>query len=96
MTLRRYAARRDGNESELVAAARKMGLKVFYTSELGDLIVQLGTLTRLWECKTETGNLTKAQCLRKQQGLNAYIIRTVDDVREQRRQMAAELVKLTR
>ena len=92
----RRAARRDANEPELVAAARRIGLKVFYTSELGDLIVQYGSLTRLWECKTETGKLTKAQCLRKQQRLNAYIIRTVDDVLEQRRQMAAELVKLAR
>lgn len=96
MSLIRRAARRDANEPELVAAARKLGLKVFYTSELGDLIVQHGSITRLWECKTSTGQMTKAQCLRKQQGLNAYIVRTVDDVMEQRRQMAAELVKLAR
>ena len=96
MTLRRYAARRDFNEPELVDAARRIGLKVFYTSELGDLLVQYGNITRLWECKTETGKLTDAQCRRKQQGLNAHIVRSVDDVLEQRRQMAAELVKLAR
>lgn len=76
----RRAARRDSNEPELVAAARKMGMKVFYTSELGDLLVQYCGLTELWECKTATGKLTETQCLRRQQGLQARTVRSVDDV----------------
>ena len=80
----RRAARRDANETELVVAARQIGLKVFYTSELGDLIVQFGSgnnyVTDLWEVKTEVGKLTEAQCRRKQQGLIARVVRTVDDV----------------
>ena len=76
----RYAKRRDANEPELVAAARKMGMKVFYTNELGDLLVQYAGLTSLWEIKTSTGKLTDAQCRRKQQGLEARIIRNLDDV----------------
>ena len=78
--MRRYANRRDANEPELVNAARAIGFKVFYTSELGDLIVQFGDRTELWECKTETGKLTPAQCRLRQAGLKAVIIHTVDDV----------------
>ena len=78
--MRRYANRRDANEPQLVAAARAIGFKVFYTQELGDLVVQFGDRTELWECKTETGKLTPAQCRLRQAGLKAYTIRTVEDV----------------
>ena len=78
--VRRYGNRRDANEPELVAAARAIGFKVFYTSELGDLVVQFGDRTELWECKVEGGKLTAAQCRLRQAGLKAVIIRTVDDV----------------
>jgi hypothetical protein len=83
----RRAARRDANEPALVAAARAIGIKVFYTNELGDLIVQLGKVTELWEVKTETGTLTKMQCLLRQQGLKARTVRTVDDVLHARNEM---------
>ncbi len=76
----RWAARRDKNEPEIVEAARKIGLKVFYTNELGDLIVQFGRITELWEVKTKTGKLTETQCLMRQAGLQARMVRTVDDV----------------
>ena len=80
----RRAARRDANETELVVAARQIGLKVFYTSELGDLIVQFGSEPNYVQClvevKTEVGKLTDAQCRRKQQGLIAKIVRSVDDI----------------
>jgi hypothetical protein len=85
--LRRYAARRDANEPALVAAARKIGLKVFYTNELGDLIVQFGKVTELWEVKTETGKLTDTQCRLRQAGLKARTVRTVDDVLQAKREM---------
>ena len=76
----RFANRRDANEPELVAAARAIGFKVFYTSELGDLVVQFGDRTELWEVKTATGKLTATQCRLRQAGLKAVTIRTVDDV----------------
>lgn len=85
--MRRYAARRDANEPALVAAARKIGLKVFYTNELGDLIVQFGKVTELWEVKTETGKLTDTQCRLRQAGLKARTVRTVDDVLQAKREM---------
>lgn len=80
MTLNRYAKRRDANEPAIVDTARRIGLKVFYTSDLGDLIVQHGDRTELWEVKTDIGKLTDAQCKRRQAGLKAYEIRTEDDV----------------
>lgn len=88
----RYAARRDANESDIVAAARRCGLKVFYTSELGDLIVQFGNVTELWEVKTEKGKLTTTQCRMRQAGLKARLVRTVDDVLAAKREILARLV----
>ena len=82
----RRAARRDANEPELVAAARRIGLKVWPVGELGDWLVQFGSgdalQTVLVEIKTAKGKLSEAQCRRKQAGLNATIVRTVDDVFE--------------
>ena len=78
--MRRFANRRDANEPALVAAARQIGFKVFYTSELGDLVVQFGDRTELWEVKVPGGKLTPAQCRLRQAGLKAVTIRTVDDV----------------
>jgi len=83
----RYAKRRDANEPDIVAAARRCGLKVFYTSELGDLLVQFGNVTELWEVKTEAGKLTSAQCRLRQAGLKARLIRTIDDVLAARSEM---------
>ena len=80
--MRRYANRRDANEPALVEAARAIGFKVFYTSELGDLVVQFGERTELWECKTATGKLTAGQCRLRAAGLKAVTMRTVDDVLE--------------
>jgi len=83
--MRRFANRRDDNEPDIVSAARRIGFKVFYTSELGDLVVQLGDRTELWECKAEKGTLTPAQCRLRQAGLKAHTIRNVDDVLAARR-----------
>lgn len=85
----RRAARRDANEPGLVQAAREMGMKVFYTNELGDWILQYLGFTHLIEVKTETGKLTPAQCRRKQQGLLARVIRSVHDLQALR----AEIIR---
>lgn len=80
----RYAKRRDANEQELFTAARAIGIKVFTTNELGDAVFQIGSEPNYVQClvevKTEVGKLTEAQCRRKQQGLIARVVRTVDDV----------------
>ena len=83
----RRAARRDANEPGLVAAARAIGLKVFYISELGDLIVQFGSRTELWEVKTATGKLTQTQLRLRQAGLRARVVRSVEDVLQAKREM---------
>jgi len=83
----RRAARRDANEPELVGAARAIGLKVFYISELGDLIVQFGSRTELWEVKTATGKLTETQARMRQAGLRARLVRSVEDVLQAKREM---------
>ena len=92
----RRAARRDSNEPGLVELARSIGLKVFYTSELGDLIVQYGDLTELWEVKTASGKLTDAQCRLRQRGLTAYTIRTEQDVLDGRNRLIARQGKINR
>ena len=92
----RYAKRRDANEPTLVDAMRTLGLKVFYTNELGDLIVQYAGLTELVEVKTETGKLTTAQCKRKQAGLNARIIRSISDVQLLRAEMTRAAAAIQR
>lgn len=82
----RYAWRRDGNEGEIASAARRIGLKLFRTNELGDWVVQFGDRTEIWEVKNgEAAKLTDAQCRLRQAGLKAWIIRTVDDVLEARK-----------
>jgi hypothetical protein len=83
----RRAARRDTNEPAIVAAARAIGLKVFYTSELGDLLVQFGNVTELWEVKTESGKLTDTQCRMRQAGLKARTVRAIEDVLQAKREM---------
>lgn len=83
----RRAARRDANEPALVNAARRIGLKVFYTSELGDLLVQFGNVTELWECKTQTGKLTQTQLRMRQAGLRARTVRSVEDVLQAKQEM---------
>ena len=87
----RRAARRDTNEPAIVEAARAIGLKVFYTSELGDLIVQFGNRTELWEVKTETGKLTTTQLRMRQAGLKARTVRTIEDVMQAKKEILQSL-----
>ena len=94
MSIKRWAARRDANDSDLVKAARDIGLKVWVTSELADWVVQYGRVQKLVEVKTQDGKMSEAQARRKQQGLNAHVVRTVDDVLELHRQMRQDLMKL--
>jgi hypothetical protein len=92
----RWAARRDTNEPELVEAARQIGLKVFYLREVGDLLVQFGPLTELWEVKTEAGKLTDAQCRMRQAGLKARLVKTVDDVLRAKKEMTGAILAMVK
>lgn len=87
----RRAARRDANEPTLVEAARAIGLKVFYTNELGDAVVQFGNVTEIWEFKGAAGKLTDAQCKLRQAGLKARTVRTLDDVMAAKREILKRL-----
>lgn len=92
----RRAARRDANEPEIFACARRIGLRVYPTNELADAVVQYGTQTELWEVKMEHGRLTKAQIKNRERGLHARTVRTTDDVFAAKAQMMVELGKLRR
>jgi hypothetical protein len=86
------AKRVDANQSVIVEAARKLGLRIYIVSDIGrglpDLIAQWGGYTELWEVKTENGKLTKAQKERVEEGLMMRLVRSIDDV-----QAAAETMK---
>lgn len=64
MSIHRYAAKRDANELEIVAALRSIGVSVIFVSGKGapDLICYHPREgTRLIEVKTKHGKFTKAQ-----------------------------------
>ena len=58
---KRYGRKRDANQSEIVAALRKMGIEVFEVEEPMDLLCWDGLLYRPVEVKTEKGRLTPQQ-----------------------------------
>jgi hypothetical protein len=92
MALRLYGSRRDANESELVAAARKMGAKVWLLALPVDLLVLWRGRFHMAEVKLPAGprggtkdrNLTDDQeTFRKEvveAGGELLIWRTLDDV----------------
>lgn len=63
MTLHRYAAKKDSNQGELVAAFRALGCSVQVISgeAVPDLLVGVGGRNYLVEVKTETGKLRPKQ-----------------------------------
>jgi Holliday junction resolvase len=63
MSLNRFAARKDSNQTELVAAFRALGCSVQVISgeAVPDLLVGTGGRNYLVEVKTETGKLRPKQ-----------------------------------
>ncbi len=86
MSLNRYAARRDANEQELIAEARKLG---WWLIPLSRPVDWLGYWRGVWlpiEIKSGSGTLTEAQEtfieLADARGAPVLIWRTLDDVVE--------------
>jgi putative FmdB family regulatory protein len=81
-------ARRDSNESHLVAYLRRCGATVVFIDESGvpDLLLGFQGINLLFEVKSEEGTLTKPQTdfFKMWQGQKA-IVRTVRDVKEELR-----------
>lgn len=63
MSVHRYAARRDANESEIIEALRAVGATVVQVSESGypDLLVGFAGVNYLIEVKAKKGKLTDDQ-----------------------------------
>ena len=76
----------DSNLSDIVDAARKLGLRVnVRNDDLADLDVQFGGHHEVWEVKGARGRLTKRQKKLRGDGWCIRLIRSVDDVLEARR-----------
>lgn len=66
--------------SEIVEAARACGLRVWVRNdELGDLDVQYGKVSEIWEVKVPGGSLTETQIELRKQGWHLPIIETAGD-----------------
>ena len=83
MSLHRRAARRDKNESEIVAALVKAGATVVPLSAAGcpDLLCGFRGSTFLLEVKAEKGRLTPDQLAwhKAWEGYPVKVVRSVDD-----------------
>jgi hypothetical protein len=84
MSLKRYAARRDENESELVEAARKLGWWMVYIGFPVDYIGCFRSVLHFVELKTPNGKYTPAQAIflkeAKHNGITVLTWRNADDV----------------
>lgn len=78
MGLRRYANRRDANESHIITALEALGCMVYRLDKPVDLLVLHRGKVLLVEVKTKRGTLTKDQ-ITFAQYWPIHIIRTVDD-----------------
>lgn len=87
----KYAARRDANHSEIIAAFKKLGCAVMDTSSAGrgfpDLLVSYRSVVRLVEIKNPKSKYGKAGLSKTQvrfaeewSGVTVHIVRTLDDV----------------
>ena len=91
------AKRVDSNLTEIVTAARKLGLRVNVTNDtLTDLTVQLGGgVTELWEVKGKNGRLTPRQKKLRGDGWCIRLITSVDDVFQAKLTMSCDLAAIT-
>ncbi len=90
------AKRVDANQSLVVEAARRVGLRVYDTSGVGggfpDLVVQYGGITELWEVKDPAKPPSARKLNPRQQGIRAAglyarTVMTVADVNRARSEM---------
>lgn len=83
MSVKRYAAKRDSNEREIVKVLTACGASVAKLSDKGlpDLLIGWQGRTILAETKTKRGKLTDAQreFIDSWQGAEIAVIRSVED-----------------
>lgn len=81
MTLNRYAKRRDENESPIVTALRKAGVKVWYLGQPVDLLTAYQKEFRLLEVKDEKEHFTAEQEIffMHTEGYPRYRVVTIED-----------------
>lgn len=81
--MRRYAARVDSNQTEIVAALRAAGALVLSLAAMGkgtpDLLVQYRRRLYLLELKTATGKLTEDQRAFEAQGWSFAVVRSAEE-----------------
>lgn len=79
MTIKRWAAKRDDNEPQIVSALRRAGCLV-HLIDVPDLFVQTPD-GRHWglEVKTDDGTLTARQKTMKRNGWRIPIVRTPEE-----------------
>lgn len=86
MTLHRYAAKRDANEGEIVAALRKAGVVVWMLPRPFDLLCGHGGRLVGLEVKDGKGRLTDQQetdmALCRRLGLPVYVVRSAEEAIE--------------
>lgn len=78
MSIRRYNAKRDANESGIIAALEALGCVVYRLDTPVDLLVLYRGAVHLVEVKTKRGTLTKGQSLFAE-NWPIHILRSVDD-----------------
>jgi hypothetical protein len=78
MSIRRHNARRDANESRIIAALEAMGCIVHRMDTPCDLLIWHRGTVYLAEVKTRTGRLTRDQQL-FMENWPVTILRSVDD-----------------
>jgi hypothetical protein len=78
MSIRRYNAKRDGNEPGIIAALEAMGCMVHRMDTPVDLLVLHRGTVHLVEVKAKRGTLTKDQRLFVE-GWPVTVLRSVDD-----------------
>lgn len=85
MSLKRYDAKRDKNEPEIVEALKQAGASVVRLSmpDVSDLLCAYAGTTFLVEIKTDEGRLTKGQTefIKVWQG-KVYVVRSVEGALE--------------
>lgn len=83
MSVKRYAAKRDSNETEIIAALHSVGASVAQISAKGlpDLLVGWRGKTFLMETKTRRGKLTPSQqqFIAAWDGAPVVVVRSIDD-----------------
>jgi hypothetical protein len=77
VSLNRFDARRDSNESEIVEALVLAGARVLRLDKF-DLLVEADNRLFMLEVKTKDGQLTKAQQTLLEQGWPLRVVRSIE------------------